>query len=101
LSDEEAEQFQTDILAMIQKNEAAGVVLDITALDVVDSFFARVINEIATMSRLLGARVVICGMRPAVAMTLVEMGQELLEVDSALNLEQGLGKLQGVLADNQ
>jgi rsbT antagonist protein RsbS len=100
LSDEEAEQFQSELLNFIQKNESLGVVLDITALDIVDSFFARVINETATMARILGARVVISGMRPAVALTLVEMGRGLIDVDAALNLEQGLERLRRILNES-
>lgn len=99
LSDDEAEQFQADVLEMIHKHDAEGIVLDITALDVVDSFFARIINETATMAQILGAKVVFCGMRPAVALTLVEMGRELLAVEAALNLEQGLEKLRRLLAE--
>lgn len=99
LSDTDAEQLQGDILAAIDKHESRGLVIDISALDVVDSFFARIINEIATMSQLLGAQVVLCGMQPAVALTLVEMGRELLHVQAALDLERGLARLQEMLAN--
>jgi rsbT antagonist protein RsbS len=98
LSDSDAEQLQADILATIDKHESRGLVIDISALDVVDSFFARVINETATMSQLLGAQVVLCGMQPAVALTLVEMGRELIHVEAALDLERGLERLQALLA---
>jgi len=98
LSDDDAEILQTDILSEIDKYEAHGLVIDISALDVVDSFFARVINETATMSQLLGAQVVICGMQPAVALTLVEMGRELIHVATALDLERGLRLLNKLLA---
>jgi len=67
----------------------------------VDSFMARVLNETANMSRLLGAEVVISGMQPAVALTLVEMGRELIGVQTALNLDQGLEKLQTQIASNE
>lgn len=70
---------------------------DITALDVVDPFIARVLNETSNMVRLLGAEVVICGMPPAIALTLVEMGRELIGVESALNLDQGVDKIKGLI----
>jgi rsbT antagonist protein RsbS len=93
LSDTEAIQFQSDLVAMVAKVEAFGVVIDITALDVVDSYMARVINDTASMVRLLGAEVVICGVQPFVALTLVEMGRDLLGADCTFNLAQGLETL--------
>ncbi|MFN7973059.1 MAG: STAS domain-containing protein [Acidobacteriota bacterium] len=94
LSDRDALEFQDDVLRMVAQTEAEGIVIDITGLEVVDSFMARVLNETAAMVRLLGAEAVVCGMRPAVAMTLVEMGREMVDVATALNLELGLEKLQ-------
>lgn len=90
LTDDEAIEFQTDVLAKVSETEASGVIIDITALDVVDSFMARVLNNTATMVRLLGAEVILCGMQPAVAITLVEMGRELIGVKTALNLDQSV-----------
>ena len=100
LSDEDALQFQSDVVKKVADCEAQGVVIDITALDVVDSFMARVLNETANMVRLIGAQCVICGMQPAVALTLVEMGRELIGVETALNLEQGVEKLTALCAAN-
>ena len=93
LSDEDALEFQSDILAKLQETESRGVVIDITALDVVDSFMARVINETANMVDILGAHAVLSGMQPAVALALTEMGRELIGVNTALNLEQGVDKV--------
>jgi len=93
LTDKDALDFQDDVLNMIRSTDAAGIVIDITALDVVDSFMARTLNETARMVRILGAEVVICGMQPSVALTLVEMGRELMGVKTALNLDQGLEML--------
>jgi rsbT antagonist protein RsbS len=90
LTDDEAIEFQTDVLGRVNETEANGVIIDITALDVVDSFMARVLNNTATMVRLLGAEVVLCGMQPAVAITLIEMGRELIGVETALNLDQAV-----------
>ncbi len=97
LTDEDALEFQEDVLKKVTQTEAKGIVIDITALDVVDSFMARVLNETAEMVQLLGTEAVICGMQPAVALTLVEMGRELVEVETALNLDHGFEKLQALI----
>jgi rsbT antagonist protein RsbS len=93
LSDADAKQFQTDIVQKIAEIEAFGVALDITALDVVDSYMARVINDTASMAQLLGAEVVVCGLQPHVAMTLVQMGRGLIGADCVYDLEQGIARL--------
>lgn len=93
LSDTDAIQFQDDVVRKIAEIEAQGIVIDITALDVVDSYMARIINDTASMARLLGAEVIICGVQPYVAMTLVEMGRGLIGADCVFNLEQGLSRL--------
>ena len=93
LTDEEAIEFQTDVLAKVSETDAKGVIIDITALDVVDSFMARVLNNTATMVRLLGAEVVLCGMQPSVAITLIDMGRELIGVKTALNLDQAVDNI--------
>jgi rsbT antagonist protein RsbS len=93
LSDDDALQFQEDLVEQTRDSVAAGVVIDITALEVVDSFMARVLNDTANMVRLVGAETVICGMQPAVALTLTEMGRELVGVETALNLDQAVDRL--------
>lgn len=98
LSDGDALEFQGDLLRKIVEIEALGVVIDITSLCVVDSYMARIINDTASMAGLLGAEVVICGIQPFVAMTLVEMGRDLIGSDCAFNLEQGLKVLQERIA---
>lgn len=98
LTDSDALQFQNDLVNRIAELEALGIVIDITALDVVDSFMARVINDTAGMARLLGAEVVICGIQPFVAMTLVEMGRDLIGADCVFNLDQGLKLLRDRIA---
>lgn len=90
LTDADAIQFQSDVVNKIAEIEALGIIIDITALEVVDSFMARVINDTANMARLLGAEVVICGVQPYVAMTLVEMGRDLIGADCTFNLDQAL-----------
>lgn len=94
LTDQDALEFQSDMLHMVTETDARGVVIDITALDVVDSFLAQTFNDIANMVKLLGSEVVLCGMQPAVAVTLVEMGRQLIGVETALNLDRGMEKLQ-------
>ncbi len=98
LADQEALEFQSDLVQEVTRSEAQGVVIDVTALDVVDSFMARVLNETASMAQTLGAEVVLCGIQPSVALTLTEMGRELLGVDTALSLEQGVEKVDRLLA---
>ncbi|MFD2111371.1 STAS domain-containing protein [Thiorhodococcus fuscus] len=98
LTDSDAMQFQSDLVERVAETEALGVAIDITALDVVDSYMARVINDTASMVRLLGAEAVICGVQPFVAMTLIEMGRDLLGADCAFNLEQGLEVLKDRIA---
>ena len=99
LTDQEALEFQSDVLEMVSHTDAQGIVIDITALDVVDSFMARVLNDTARMVQMLGAEVVLSGMQPMVALTLTEMGRELVGVETALNLDQGLEKLQRLIQE--
>jgi len=101
LTDEQAVAFQSDILRTLNTTDARGLVIDITAMEVVDSFLARVLNDTARMARALGAEVVLCGMQPEVAVALVEMGRELKGVHTALNLDQAYDKLQQLMGDSQ
>ncbi|KKG15408.1 anti-sigma factor antagonist [Methanosarcina sp. 2.H.T.1A.6] len=93
LTDNEVLEYQSQMLKMLEKTEAIGVLIDITGMEIVDSFMARVINETANMAQIMGAEVVLCGMQPMVALTLVEMGRELIGVQTALNLGKGLDKI--------
>jgi len=99
LTDDDALEFQSDVLDSIRTSEAEGLVIDITALEVVDSYLARILNDTATMANLLGTETVICGMQPAVSLTLVEMGRQLIGVASALNLDQAMEKVEMLLAE--
>ena len=93
LHDTQAEQFKDDLLQRIYDTKSRGLVLDLTAIDVVDSFMARIVGDVAEMAGLMGARVVVTGLQPAVAITLVELGVELPNVVTALNLEYGITAL--------
>jgi rsbT antagonist protein RsbS len=97
LSDTDVLQFQNDVANTIAETETLGIAIDITSLEVVDSFMARVINETASVARLLGAEVIICGIRPYVAMTLVELGRDLIAADCSFNLDQGLKMLRKLI----
>ncbi|MFJ8647850.1 STAS domain-containing protein [Streptomyces sp. NPDC093546] len=93
LDDQSALAFTDELTERIASDGARGVLIDISRLDIIDSFVARTLMELATMARLLGARVIVAGMRPAVAITLVELGLQLTGVETALNAEQGLTAL--------
>ncbi|RZS57162.1 STAS domain-containing protein [Sphaerotilus mobilis] len=93
ISDEDVMDFQTELGERAAAMQARGLVIDVSALDVIDSFMARVLNDIARMLRLLGAEVVVCGVQPAVAMTLVEMGSKLVDVSTSFTLEGALRRL--------
>ncbi len=93
LHDRMAEDLQTSILESIEKTGSPAVMIDITALEMVDSFIGRVLSDTARAARIMNARVVLVGMRPAVTMTLLEMGLELTDVETAIDVENGLEKL--------
>ena len=82
--------LQDDLTNMINRTKAKGVLLDISSLDVVDSFIGRIIADISAMSRILDAETVVVGMQPAVAITLVELGLTLTGVRTALNVDRGM-----------
>ncbi len=94
LHDTTAIQFKDDLLEKIHETKARGVIIDLTAVDIVDSFIGRMIADIAAMSGLMGTQVILTGLQPAVAITLVELGMELPSVLTALNLEKGLALMQ-------
>ena len=95
MHDRLAMTLQDDLTQRIVQDRAKGVLIDISALDVVDSFIGRTIGNIAAMSRVLDAHTVLVGMQPAVAITLVELGLELPGVRTALNVECGMAMLAG------
>lgn len=94
MHDRLALQLQDDLTEKIVQYGARGVLIDISALEVVDSFIGRMLGNIASMSRVLDAQTVVVGMRPAVAITLVELGMSLPGIRTALNVERGMEILQ-------
>ena len=93
LQDESVLALQEDLAERIVESGAAGVVIDISAVEIVDSFIGRMFAAIASLSKVLDAETVVVGMRPAVAITLVELGLSLHGVRTALDLERGLAAL--------
>jgi rsbT antagonist protein RsbS len=99
MHDRLAMTLQDDLTAGIVTHRSKAVLIDISSLEMVDSFIGRMLANIAAMSRVLDAETVVVGMRPAVAITLVELGMPLKGVRTALNVEKGMALLQASLAD--
>ena len=95
MHDRLAMTLQDDLTARIVKDHANGVLIDISSLEIVDSFIGRMIGNIANMARVLDADTIVVGMRPAVAITLVELGLSLPGVRTALNVDKGVEMLKG------
>lgn len=94
LYDRVALNLENDLISMVSKTSAKGVLIDISAVNIVDSFMGRILGNIASMSRIMDAETVVVGMQPAVAITLVELGLTLQGVHTALDVEKGMELLQ-------
>ena len=90
MDDQTVIHLQERILSELERTGARGVLIDISLLEMVDSFIGRVLSDIAAMARIMDARTVVVGMQPAVAITLVELGLELRGVDTVLNVDEGI-----------
>ena len=99
MHDRMATALQEDLTDKIVSAQSRGVLIDISSLDIVDSFIGRMLGNIAAMSRVLDAVTVVVGMRPAVAITLVELGLSLTGVRTALNVDKGLALIRQAIDD--
>ena len=99
LHDELAMTLQDDLTNKLARTGARGVLIDISALEIVDSFIGRALAQIAGISRVMDATTVLVGMRPAVAITLVELGMSLAGIKTALNIDKGMRLLRNSLDD--
>src|SRR5262245_25166455 len=100
MHDRLAMALEEDLTAKIAATAAKGVLIDISALEIVDSFIGRMLDNIAAVPRVLDAETVVVGMRPAVAITLVELGLSLTGVKTALNVERGMALIQRRIDDD-
>jgi rsbT antagonist protein RsbS len=101
MHDQLALRLQDDLTCAIEKKGSKGVLIDISALEMVDSFIGRMVADIAGMAGILGAQTVLVGMQPAVAITLVELGLSLPGVATALNVERGMQLLREGLEQSE
>ena len=97
LYDRLALNLEADLVQMVNKTGAKGVLIDISAVSIVDSFMGRIIGNIASMSKILDAETVVVGMQPAVAITLIELGLPLKGVHTALDMEKGMRLLKSMI----
>jgi rsbT antagonist protein RsbS len=93
MHDTSAQAFQQDVLKAIERTRSRGLVIDITGLDMVDTFVARILTDTGRMAKLMGTETVLVGMRPEVAATLVRMGFSMQGVHTALNVDEGMALL--------
>ncbi|HET9875188.1 MAG TPA: STAS domain-containing protein [Mycobacterium sp.] len=101
LTDADAERLRQDLMEQVGTHRAQGIVVDVTAIDVMDSFAARSLRTIAHMTRLRGAETVIVGVQPEVAFAMVQLGLAFDDMHTALDLEEGLALLNNQLAQRQ
>ncbi|MBD1365107.1 STAS domain-containing protein [Mucilaginibacter sp. ZT4R22] len=97
LYDRLALNLEADLVQMVQKTSAKGVLIDISAVSIVDSFMGRIIGNIAGMCKILDSETVVVGMQPAVAITLIELGLPLKGVHTALDVEKGMALLKSMI----
>ena len=98
LYDRLAENLESDLILMVKKTGARGVLIDISAVSIIDSFMGRILGNIAMMTKIMDAETVVVGMQPAVAITLIELGLSLKGVYSALNVERGMELLRSKIS---
>jgi rsbT antagonist protein RsbS len=100
LYDQLAETLESDLVQMVKKYNSKGVLIDISAVSIIDSFMGRILGNISTMSKIMDAETVVVGMQPAVAITLVELGLPLKGIHCALNVERGMELLRSKITQD-
>jgi rsbT antagonist protein RsbS len=100
LTDKSAIELQSDILNRVYETRAIGVLIDISVLDMVDSYLGKIIADMSSMIKLLGAETVLVGMKPNVAITLVEMGFEIGGITTSMSVESGIEMLESIIKSN-
>jgi len=100
LYDRLALNLESDLVNTISKHQSKGVLIDISAVNIVDSFMGRILGNIAQMSKIMDAHTVVVGMQPAVAITLIELGMPMSGVHTALNVERGMELLQSKITNS-
>jgi rsbT antagonist protein RsbS len=101
LDDTQLTQFQRELIERIQRDRAAGIIIDVAALDVLDSYGSRTLRNLAAMAQLRGAETVVVGISPELAITLVQLGMVLDPVHTALGLDDGLAMLDDLTRDKR
>lgn len=101
LYDQLAENLESDLVSMVKKSGARGVLIDVSSVSIIDSFMGRILGNIATMSKIMDADTVVVGMQPAVAITLVELGLPMKGVYTALNVERGMELLRSKIGTEE
>lgn len=101
LYDKLALNLESDLVSMVSKTGARGVLIDISAVSIVDSFMGRILNNIAQMSKIMDAETVVVGMQPAIAITLIELGLPLTGVHTALDVEKGMALLKTKIGEEE
>ncbi len=101
LYDRLALNLEADLVSMINKHQSKGVLIDISAVNIVDSFMGRILGNIAQMSKILDAHTVVVGMQPAVAITLIELGMPMSGVHTSLNVEKGMELLRNKISNDE
>jgi rsbT antagonist protein RsbS len=101
LSDGQVAQLEQDVTRAVEDRAPHGLIIDLSGVDILDSYLTRAIRDLALVARMMGVRAAVCGMRPAVAITLVEMGLEIPGVVSALNLDRAVEALAELAGDDR
>jgi len=96
IDDVAAREMLTTLLDETQRTDTSGVIIDVSALDIVDSFLGRIIADVANCASVLDAKTVVCGIQPSVAITLVELGMDFPKVNFALDVDRAVAELEGV-----